>query len=209
MVKKKVGNHFETVIILLSVMVSVLFISSCNVDVNDSDNYPKHEIYIYSNEECENKDNFKDECYYEAAKKEQNIIICEKAGKLQKTCKAEIIMNKDSFQSCGEIEEAEIRDICFSYLAVDFPNYESYDITFCSEIQKAYTRDSCYSDVSKELKDVSGCEEIQDEKIKDECYFMVSLEEINSAHCEKIIDEESRDYCSYSVKELESLDEQN
>lgn len=114
---------------------------------------------------CE-KNQYKDECYYECAMQNSDITICEKLNDIgyKNKCYAWVSVKSDKFFCDKIIEEDENqassnKTVCYTHFAV-----ENKDISLCDKIPLRdnfhLPRYSCYQQVAVTLQDPSVCAKI-------------------------------------------------
>ncbi len=105
---------------------------------------------------------------------------------------------------CEKISETEIRDICYSTIALT-----STDDTVCEKIHNKTIGDLCYLTIAQTTTNQRICEKIQNKTMKDDCYLMIAQTILNPEICEKINNSEKKDICIQEIPEAKTTNTTN
>lgn len=176
-----------------------------------------------------------DSCYYEIAKKTQNINLCQKTRKNeQKACLENLNIKEKNPMVCkNQLDATVLKDYCYSEQA----KYKT-DALICDNVSSSNEYDSCKRFIAIKTKDPLICLSIKDVKTKKEClwnmpdmwqkeenfclnekfssqdrdfcYKAIALQKPDIALCLKILDDGERTDClSFAIDQNINSDARN
>ena len=163
----------------------------------------------------------RDFCLSLANRFKRNISVCYKMTTKEYKDSCFAIAEDNDIKKCEMIENQQMRDNCFNYLA-----QRVQDASICDNIKEKYAREGCeitvrlkdndeticekYTDIDKDncyirlsikLNSIDICGKISTHVGSDQCYRDIGINLQNSSVCELIVDDMYRDWCLINMKQ--------
>lgn len=134
----------------------------------------------------------KKSCLSEIAISTSNLTLCKLIN--SSYCIVQIAENLKDFDTCNEVQDQEMRDVCHD----DFASI-NLNFTMCKSIESASKSDDCYAKISSKSGQVTPCFEITDAEKKDTCIARRAIQLNNSDYCKAVVNLTTQEICYYYV----------
>lgn len=149
------------------------------------------EYSLCEREVDENLVSLQEECFFNWAKSEQDISICDKIKNIEEDnsgnkwyCYLSISHSKNDISICEKIEDKKIQSRCYYLFSI-----KGNDSSVCEKVEETdiTSIDNCYINVAVNAKDLSLCEKVLNKSNKDNCYILLAKEIGDAQICEKVL----------------------